>query len=96
MPCYVEPLGNYGWYLHGRLVLSCHLITDNPDLEELHRIAEAAGCKRAWLHNASSPHYDLTAVMREAAIQAGAIGVTHAEWVAAIRRRRAAINGARP
>jgi hypothetical protein len=73
---YVDPLAARGWRLHGRPVSSCHLFTDLADLEDLHAIAAAAGCRRAWFQNArAAPHYDLTPRRREAAIAAGAVVV---------------------
>jgi len=52
-----------------------HLTADT--LEELHGFCERVGIKRCWFHNARRhPHYDVTDVQREAAIEAGAVAVS--------------------
>lgn len=52
-----------------------HLISDNPDLTELHDFAARIGLRRTWFQtgrHAYRPHYDVTDSKREAAIAAGA------------------------
>ena len=56
-----------------------HLISDNPDLTELHTFAAAIGLRRAWFQPGPTgrhPHYDLTETKRAAAIAAGAVPVS--------------------
>ncbi len=55
----------------------CHLLSD--DLNELHQFAAALNIKRGWFEKSSSgvPHYDLNEEQWRAAIDAGAIEVTH-------------------
>lgn len=83
MPVYVDPLMNHGWVLRGRVVPSCHMLTDDMTLEELHALATRIGMKRAWFQSRSTPHYDLTPKRRSMAIAAGAVEID--------RRRSAAI-----
>jgi len=86
---YVDPLAAHGFRLRGRVVQSCHLVTNMVDLSELHRIAAVAGMRREWFQDGSSPHYDLTESRREAAIAAGAVPVDRVGLVAVVRQRRA-------
>lgn len=66
---------------------SCHMATDG-DLEELHRLAERIGLKRAWFQaHRSVPHYDLTPNKRMAALRAGAVATSPQEFVRLCRRR---------
>ncbi len=92
MTVYVDPLGDFGWVLRGRPTQSCHLFTDTLELDELHRVAAAAGMKRSWFQDSkSAPHYDLTPSRRAAAIAAGAVEVDRHAAVAIWRARRAFI-----
>jgi hypothetical protein len=87
----VEPLARHGWVLRGRAVESCHLITDALEAEPLHQFAERIGLRRAWFHDGSVPHYDLTASMRARAVACGAIEVDRyrlVELVQELRRRK--------
>lgn len=69
---YVDPLMQHGWKLRGRIVLSCHLLTDSSE-EELHIFAEKIGMKRKWFQpKPGFPHYDLTHTRREKAVILGA------------------------
>lgn len=75
----------------------CHLITDNPDLEELHRFAESIGLRRAYFQDKrygpkdpGRPHYDVTASKRRAAVAAGAVEIDIRDVKAVNDRRRAA------
>lgn len=89
MSAYIDPMCHHGWILRGRATASCHLIADT--LEELHRVAEAAGCRRAWYQAKShTPHYDLTESRRRAAIAAGAIPCDRRVFVGHMRRIRVA------
>jgi hypothetical protein len=84
MACYVDKLAHNGW----RLGANSHLISDT--LEELHELALRIGMKRAWFQPRSSPHYDLTASRRAAAIKLGAVELDRSAFVAKIQELRAA------
>ncbi len=73
-----------------------HLITDSPDLEELHRFAERLGLKRAYFQGADPkrPHYDVTAPKRAKALRLGAQEIGYRETPEILRRRREAIAAA--
>jgi hypothetical protein len=64
-----------------------HLLPDpqEPDLEELHRIAQAIGLKREWFQDQSParfPHYDVIGSRKRTdARNAGAITITPTEWM---------------
>lgn len=53
----------------------CHMFADS--LEELHAFAEKIGRKRCWFHKSVGGylHYDLDAVFRQLAIEAGAVEI---------------------
>jgi len=90
---YVDNLVDYGWKLRGRVTKSCHLFTENIDLEELHVFAESIGLKRSWFQDKPGhPHYDLTPLRRAAAIKAGAKSVPGHEMVVIFRERERSIN----
>lgn len=92
MTIYVDPLMDFGWKLRGSPTENCHMFTDEIDLSELHRIAEAIGLKRAWFQDSSSaPHYDLTPSRRRLAIQQGAVEIGHKEAGMVWRMRREAV-----
>lgn len=57
----------------------CHMMADSVD--ELHTTAALIGMKFSWFQPKSSPHYDLTATKRMAAIEQGAIPLTRKEFV---------------
>lgn len=91
---YVDPLLNHGWILRGRAIPSCHLFTDELELEALHSFARAIGLKRDWFQQSGRldlPHYDLTPRRREAALAAGAAPVSRRQAVHLWRARREAI-----
>lgn len=89
MTLYVDPLMSRGWCLRGHKVKSCHLFADTASLADLHALANAIGCSKAWFQDApKAPHYDLTAERRHAAIACGALQVTSREAVEIWRRRR--------
>ena len=78
----------------------CHLITDNPDLEELHQFAESIGLRRSYFqdkrygpNDPGRPHYDVTEPTRQQAVQAGAVEIDIREVRAITDRRRAAMAG---
>lgn len=84
MPVYVDSLVDWGWNMHGRRVQSCHMFTDNVDIEELHAFAVRIGMKREWFQrHVIAPHYDLVKSRRDFAVHSGAIEVD--------RRRASAI-----
>ena len=82
MAVYVDNLRDYGWR-HGP---SCHLIADSVD--ELIEFAMEMGLKREWFQAKSTPHFDLTAEARKAAVEHGAIELDHRQLVAKIRELR--------
>jgi hypothetical protein len=57
-------------------------------VEELIAFAEAIGLRREWFQPKSSPHFDLTAAGRDAAIENGAVPLSNREFVAKIRELR--------
>lgn len=82
MAVYVDNLRDYGWR-HGP---SCHLIADSVD--ELIAFAESMGMRREWFQDKSTPHFDLTADGRLAAIRLGAKPLGSRDFVAKIRELR--------
>jgi Protein of unknown function (DUF4031) len=64
-----------------------HLVTDSPDIEELHVFARRIGLKREWFQEYTKvghlyrPHYDVTEGKRTDAILAGATPVSVIELV---------------
>lgn len=83
MAVYVDKLIDYGWR-HGP---SCHLIADS--VEELIEFAVSIGLRREWYQPKSSPHFDLTAEGRAAAVSKGAIELDNRALVAKLRELRA-------
>ena len=68
-----------------------HLVTDNPDLTELHDFAARIGLQRRWFQtseHAYRPHYDVTESKRTAAIAAGAIAIDVRELADVLARAR--------
>ena len=82
MAVYVDRLCDYGWR-HGP---SCHLIADS--VEELIEFAGWIGLRPEWFQPKSSPHFDLTADGRRAAVLMGAIELDNRAFVAKIRELR--------
>lgn len=82
MAVYVDGLRDYGWR-HGP---SCHLIADS--VAELIEFAESMGLQREWFQAKSTPHFDLTAGGRDAAVALGAIELTNRQLIAKIRELR--------
>jgi hypothetical protein len=82
MAVYVDKLVDYVWR-HGP---SCHLIADS--VVELKEFAVRIGMRVEWYQPRSSPHFDLTAEGREAAVKNGAIELTNREFVTKIRELR--------
>lgn len=78
MTVYVDPLMNHGWRMRGKMVMSCHLLTDDVSLAELYELGGRIGMKQSWLHwpKHSAPHFDLVAGKRELAISYGAVGLS--------------------
>lgn len=89
MTVYVDELADWGWKMHGKNVMNCHMITDAVDLKELHDMATRIGLKRSWFQDGNAPHYDLTKARREKAIKLGAIQIGRRETVEILRARRA-------
>ncbi len=87
MAVYIDRLQLHPW--RGRQVLWCHLIADT--VEELHAFAAKVGCKRSWFEeDAKEPHYNLQRRLRARAVALGARECSRPEFVAALRRARAA------
>ena len=82
MAVYVDKMVDYSWR-HGP---SCHLIADS--VEELIEFAVEMGLRAEWFQPRSSPHFDLTAEGRKAAVRMGAIELNNRELVAKIRELR--------
>jgi hypothetical protein len=82
MAVYVDRLCNYGWR-HGP---SCHLIADS--IEELVEFAVSMGLRPEWYQPKSSPHFDLTAGGRAAAVMMGAIELDNRAFVTKLRQLR--------
>lgn len=83
MAVYVDRLVDYGWR-HGP---SCHLIADS--VAELQQFAlQKLGMRIEWFQPLSSPHFDLTADGREAAVRFGAIELTNRDFVNKLRELR--------
>jgi hypothetical protein len=82
MAVYVDKLADYQWK-HGP---SCHLIADSID--ELIEFAVSIGLRAEWFQPKSSPHFDLTAEGRAAAVRNGAIELSNRELVAKLRELR--------
>jgi len=95
MPVFVSPLAHHGLRLANGPVQTAFLLTDEVDLGELHRIAQAAGMRFAWFKPGENPRYSLTRQPRVLAIAAGAIECTSVELVAAMKRRREAVEEVR-
>lgn len=73
----------------GRYVF-CHMLADS--VQELHAMADKIGCKREWYQDVTAPHYDISRIKRELAIQNGAIEASRAkiaELVLFYRRQKA-------
>ena len=69
---------------------SCHLTTDEDDLDALHAFAARLGMKRSWFQpHPKMPHYDLTPGRREAALRLGAVFVEARQQAIARRARKA-------
>jgi hypothetical protein len=70
-----------------------HMITDNPDLEELHAFAERIGLRRSYFQGKDPhhPHYDVTANKREQALRLGAKPIKWREMPEILRARRSLI-----
>ena len=83
MGVYVDRLVDYGWR-HGP---SCHLIADSVD--ELIEFAIRMGLRPEWFQPKSSPHFDLNAEGRAAAISNGAIELDNRAFIAKVRELRA-------
>lgn len=79
---YVDPLMPYGWVMYGKHIDSCHLFTDDDNLDELHKIASAIGLKRNYFQNKKYfPHYDLVESKRIKAVKLGVKEVSLEEMV---------------
>lgn len=67
-----------------------HMITDSPDLEELHEFALRLGLKRSYFQgkNPGHPHYDVTAPKRAQAIRLGATEIGWRDTSDILRARR--------
>lgn len=85
---YVDPLHPWGWKMHGKTVDSCHMITDQADLAELHEMAQKIGLKRAWFQDKPGrPHYDLTKSRRDVAVECGAVQVSSRQALKILQER---------
>lgn len=66
-----------------------HVITDQVDLEELHRFADRLGFKRHWFQDKPDrPHYDTLASSKKLrALELGAIKVSKQDIVRILQQR---------
>jgi Protein of unknown function (DUF4031) len=86
---YVDELANLGAPWRGGR--SCHLMSDESE-RELLDFAQKIGLNLWWYQaKASLPHFDLGPGWRQKAISAGAVPLERREYVAAMRRLRAAL-----
>jgi len=66
-------------YPFGRMIMS-HMAS--PDLDSLHKMADAIGVKRKWFQDKKShPHYDICKQMKRKAIELGAIEVSDKDLI---------------
>lgn len=80
---FVDALLAHGWVLRGRRVRSCHMFSAPEYLDDLHRVAEQIGLRRAWFQRDHRvPHYDLTGSRRALAVELGAEELTSRQAVA--------------
>ena len=64
----------------------CHMLADTE--QELHRMAERLGIKRAWFQDHAMPHYDICQAKRRLALSFGALPIGRREVGALIKRWR--------
>jgi hypothetical protein len=89
MAVYVDSLCDWGWNIRGVRTQSCHMFSDEMDLDALHSMAVAIGMKREWFQDKErATHYNLIQGRRQAAIVAGAIPVDRRSAVAIWRLQR--------
>ncbi len=63
----------------------CHLVADT--LAELHDFADRLGLRRDWFQErASYPHYDITLLLRDRAVQMGARSADKAQLLLCCRK----------
>ncbi len=86
MAVYVDNLMDWGW----RRGPSCHLIADS--VGELIEFAVGIGLRPEWFQPKSSPHFDLTAEGRKAAVLNGAIQLDRRDFVTKLRQLRVSRN----
>jgi hypothetical protein len=60
-------------HVPNRRYVMCHMITDDPTFEELHRMADTIGVDRKWFQG---DHYDIVKTKRALAVKAGAVEIT--------------------
>lgn len=73
-------------HITGKFHGYCHMMSKTGDLEELHAFAKKLGLKRDWFQNhPTHPHYDISQIKRETAIQLGAEPVTSREMTLRLR-----------
>ncbi len=66
-------------YPYGRMFMS-HM--SSPNLDALHKMADAIGVNRKWFQNHKiHPHYDISKSMKQKAISLGAIEVSDKELI---------------
>jgi hypothetical protein len=71
----------------GRMRMA-HMIADSEG--ELHRMAEAIGCRRAWYQGPPHfPHYDVPLFRRGRALELGAIALDRRQLARKIRELKA-------
>lgn len=69
--------------------VSCHMISDES-VYELETFARQISIPPTWYQARSFPHFDLSPRLRDRALRRGAVELAKVEYVAAMRRFRAA------
>lgn len=79
MPVYVDD----AYIPFGRMKM-CHMVADTE--EELHKMADKIGMRRAWFQDGSRPHYDVSKSKRALAVACGTSEITIRELIALFPR----------
>ena len=72
-------------YPYGRMLMS-HMAS--PNIEALHKMADAIGVKRKWFQDKKHrPHYDVCKANKQKAIRLGAIEISDRELITRCYKR---------
>ena len=83
MTIYVDQFPDRGF---GKWCGGGHMLT--TDIDELHKMADLIGLKKAWFQDKSFPHYDVTRSKRSLAVGLGAVEIELGELPPDIRMRK--------